>query len=137
MDLVFFQRDNSTLIDPVTQAKFPNPIPRELRRRRQTIAAVIKDGKMLFGRAECQHTDVFSKSEGFHWAKTKAESKPILSVEVPKNDNRLVKTFIKHAKSLLLPEKAYTEHQHYEVRFRAIRAPKPVKVKEKVELHVV
>lgn len=139
-NLVFYQKDNSFCTDHMTGQRIPNPVPRHLRRRRQTIVAVIVGDKMCFGRAECQHNDVFSKSEGQKYATNKAIEKPILSVDVPENPGKLINVFIKHAKALLLPEKRYEEYGFCTMRYKTIKVKKAkVSVIEevKVGLHAV
>lgn len=110
-NLVYYAKDNAYVKDAYGK-RVLNPVPRERRQRRQTIAGVIVNDKMYFGRAECQHTDIFSKKEGKEWAERKALDKPLMVLDVPKEEKNIVRLFIKTAKALVLPEKVYDGYEY-------------------------
>ena len=69
--------------------------------RKVAFAGIIRDNKLIIGKAECGNNDIFNKKLGRTIAEGRAAKKPILTVNIPENTKKLGDLFINTCKDLL------------------------------------
>lgn len=100
---VFYLYSQDPSMIEVDGKKVANPLPKNLRQRRQVIAGVIQGDNLVFGKSECSHLDIFRKVTGRNKASGLALSTPIATVSLQGSTKDIGKIFVDKAKMLITP----------------------------------